>query len=166
MFCATLAVSSFAALLLFASVAIAGGIEPPAPLTLDSARRIARSAVAEAKKNQAAVVVAVVDQGGHLMLLERMETGLPASVNVAIGKARTAALFGRRTGDFEEAIANGRRAMTTLPDFTPLQGGVPILQDGRVIGAVGASGVTAAKDEEIAKAGAAAVVPEASKQSK
>ena len=117
------------------------------------------------------IAITLITVGGLLVaapivLLERMENGRPASVNVAIGKARTAALFGLGTGNFEERIANGRRAMTTLPDFTPLQGGVPILRDGRVLGAVGASGVTAAKDEEIAKAGAAAVVSNARKQSK
>ena len=143
-------------LVLLAAVAVEGDSEPRT-LTLDASKRIAAAAVAEAKANHAAVVIAVVDAGGHLILLERMEDGLPASVNVAIGKARTAALFGRRTGDFEEIIASGRRSMTTLLDFTPLQGGVPILRDGRVIGAVGASGVTAATDEEIAKAGAATV---------
>ena len=143
-----------AALLSIAGGTAAGEGTPKEGITLAAAQRIAAAAAGEAARNHAAVVIAVVGAGGQLILLERMENGLPASVNVAIGKARTAALFGRPTGDFEKLIADGRRTMTALPDFTPLQGGVPLVRDGRVVGAVGVSGVTAAKDEEIALIGA------------
>ena len=148
-------ISLVVALHFLAGQAVADGNATTTGMTLADARRMAAAAISEASRTPAAVVIAVVDGAGQLVLLERMENGLPASVNVAMGKARTAALFGRRTGDFEQLIADGRRTLTALPDFTPLQGGVPIVRNGQVVGAVGVSGVTAAKDEEIARAGVA-----------
>jgi uncharacterized protein GlcG (DUF336 family) len=90
--------------------------------------------------------------------LARSEKRFAAGANVSIGKARTSAIFKKPTKDFEDTINKGRFTMTALPDFTPLQGGVPIVHEGHVIGAIGVSGAkSAAQDEEVAKAGAAAV---------
>ena len=129
-------------------------------LTLDAAKKIAGAAEAEAKKRGSTVVICVVDDGGHVILLERLDDTQVASVEVAIGKARTAAIFRRPSGAFEEQIRNGRLASLVLPGATPLQGGVPILVDGKVIGAIGVSGNSPQEDEDIAKVGAAAT-PEA-----
>jgi glc operon protein GlcG len=125
-------------------------------LTLAAAKMIATAAEAEAQKRKARVVIAVVDDGGHLILLERLDDTQVASVEVGIGKARTAAIFRRPSRDFEEQIRNGRIAALALPGATPLQGGVPIMFNGKVIGAIGVSGETPSEDEEIAKAGAGA----------
>jgi glc operon protein GlcG len=127
-------------------------------LTLDGARQIIRSAIGEAKRlNAPGAVIAVVDDGGHLIALERLDGTFPAGATISAGKARTAALFKRPTRAFEDIIKNGRTAMVTLPDFTPLQGGIPIMSGEQVIGGIGVSGAaSAAQDEEIALAGAAA----------
>jgi glc operon protein GlcG len=102
--------------------------------------------------------VAVVDDGGNLMALERLDGTFAAGARISIGKARTAALFQRPTRAFEEIIRNGRTPMVALEDFTPLQGGVPITVAGAIVGAVGVSGAASAQqDEEIATAGAAAL---------
>ena len=127
-------------------------------LTLDGAQRAIAAAVAQAHKNHAGGVIAVVDDGGNLMALERVDGTFAAGANISIGKARTAALFQKPTRVFEEIIAKGRTAMVALNDFTPLQGGVPITIDGQVVGAVGVSGAASAQqDEELAMAAAAAV---------
>src|SRR5262245_50140497 len=123
-------------------------------LTIDGAKKVIAGAVAYAKKNNApGGVIAVVDEGGNLMALERLDGTFAAGANISIGKARTAALFKRPTKVFEDTIKNGRTAMLALPDafFTPLQGGIPIEASGQVIGAVGVSGAsTAQEDEELA----------------
>jgi glc operon protein GlcG len=103
------------------------------------------------------VVIVVVDDGGHVLLLERLDDTQVASVEVGIGKARTAAIFRRPSKEFEDQIRNGRVAALALPGATPLQGGIPIVVDGKVVGAVGVSGNTPQEDEDIAKVGAAAV---------
>ena len=127
-------------------------------LTLDGARRAIAAAEAEAHKDQAAGVIAVVDPGGNLIALERLEGSFAAGAKVSIGKARTAALFKKPTRFFEELINKGRTAMSGLDDFTPLIGGVPIAIDGEIVGAIGVSGANSAQqDEEVALAGAAAV---------
>src|SRR5687767_6585584 len=127
-------------------------------LTIDGAKRVIAGAVAYAKKNNApGGVIAVVDDGGNLMALERLDGTFAAGANISIGKARTAALFKRPTKAFEDIIKNGRTAMVALPDafFTPLQGGVPITVDGQIVGGVGVSGAASAQqDEELAIAGA------------
>ncbi len=126
-------------------------------LTLEGARQVIAAAAAEARKNQAGGVIAVVDDGGNLIALERLDGTFAAGANISIGKARTAAIFKRPTRFFEDVIKSGRTAMVALNDFTPLQGGVPILVDGEVVGAVGVSGAASAQqDEEVAMAGAAA----------
>src|SRR5262249_19194409 len=122
------------------------------------ARKAIAGAVAYAHKNNAAGVIAVVDDGGNLMALERLDGTFAAGSMISIGKARTAALFKKPTKFFEDVIGKGRTSMVALNDFTPLQGGVPIEIDGRIVGAIGVSGANSAQqDEELAKAGAAAV---------
>ena len=127
-------------------------------LTIEGANKVIAASVAYAKKNSApGAVIAVVDDGGNLMALERLDGTFAAGANISIGKARTAALFKRPTKAFEDIIKNGRTAMVALPDslFTPLQGGVPITIDGQIVGGVGVSGAASAQqDEEVAIAGA------------
>jgi glc operon protein GlcG len=127
-------------------------------LTIDGAKRVIAAAVAEANRLKApGGVIAVVDEGGNLMALERLDNTFAAGANISIGKARTAVLFKRPTKAFEEIIKNGRTAMVALPDafFTPLQGGIPIMVDGQIVGGVGVSGAASAQqDEELAIAGA------------
>lgn len=124
-------------------------------LSIDGARKVIASAVAHAQKNKTTGVIAVVDDGGNLMALERLDGTFGAGANISIGKARTAALFKKPTKFFEDVIGKGRTSMVALNDFTPLQGGVPILLDGQIVGAVGVSGAASAQqDEEIAMAGA------------
>jgi glc operon protein GlcG len=124
-------------------------------ISLAAAKKIAAAAEAEANKRHSTVVIAVVDDGGYLILLQRLDDTQVASVEVGIGKARTAAIFRRPSKVFEDQIRDGRVAALALPGATPLQGGVPIVLDGKVIGAIGVSGNTPQEDEEIAMAGAA-----------
>jgi glc operon protein GlcG len=126
-------------------------------LSLAAARKIIAASEAEARARKLGVVVAVVDDAGHLIQLSRMDEAQVASVNVGIGKARTAAVYRRPSRVFEEQIKNGRIAALALADATPLQGGVPVLIDGKVVGAVGVSGDSPQVDEEIAIAGAKSV---------
>ena len=125
-------------------------------LTLEAADKIAAAAETEAKKRKATVVIVVVDDGGYPLVLKRLNDTQVASVEVGIGKARTAAIFRRPSRDFEEQIKNGRVASLVLPGATPLQGGVPLIANGKVVGAIGVSGNTPQEDEDIALAGAAA----------
>lgn len=148
------------ALLLIAACAQANAqTEQKSGLTLNGAKKVIAAAVAEAKsRNAPGGAIAVVDDGGNLIALERLDNTFAAGANISIGKARTAALFKRPTKAFEDIINKGRTAMTTLPDFTPLQGGVPILIDGQIVGAVGVSGAASAQqDEDLAIAGAKAL---------
>ena len=132
-------------------------------LTLDGARKVIAAAIAEARsKNAPGAAIAVVDDGGNLVVLERLDNTFAAGANISIGKARTAVLFKRPTKFFEDIINKGRTAMATLNDFTPLQGGVPIMVDGQIVGAVGVSGAASAQqDEELAIAGANALAARA-----
>jgi uncharacterized protein GlcG (DUF336 family)/quercetin dioxygenase-like cupin family protein len=125
-------------------------------LTLSAAKQIAEAAAVEANKRKATVVIAVVDDGGNLLVLNRLDDTQVASVEVGIGKARTAAIFRRPSKVFEDQIREGRVAALALPGATPLQGGLPIVQEGKVIGAIGVSGNTPQEDEDIAKAGVTA----------
>jgi glc operon protein GlcG len=148
----------------FVAIAASASAEvaPAAGAALDLAgatRAIAAAKVYARAHNAPGGAIAVVDAGGTLLALERLDGTFAAGANISIGKARTAALFRQRTRVFEEAINNGRTAMTALPaDFTPLIGGVPIVVDGHVVGAIGVSGAASAQqDEELALAGAAAL---------
>jgi glc operon protein GlcG len=125
-------------------------------LSLAAARQLAAAAEQAARAKGVDVVIVVVDDAGHVLLLERMDGAQVASVNVGIGKARTAAIYRRPSRVFEDQIKNGRIAALALADATPLQGGIPITLDGKVIGAIGVSGDTPQVDEDIALAGAAA----------
>jgi len=127
-------------------------------LTLDGAKKVAAAAATEAARNNEGAAIAVVDDGGNLMYLERIDGTFAAGARISIGKARTAALFKKPTAAFEDIIKNGRTAMVALEDFTPLQGGVPIELDGKVVGAIGVSGAAnQQRDEAVAKVGAAAL---------
>ena len=124
-------------------------------LTLDGAKKIAAVAEAKAKAEGARVVIAVVDEGGSLLLLERLDDTQVASVNVGIDKARTAAIYRRPSKVFEDQVKNGRVSALALHGAVALQGGVPIIVNGKVIGAIGVSGETPSQDEDIAIVGAA-----------
>ncbi len=128
-------------------------------LNLEGARKVIAAATAKARQlNAPGGVIAIVDDGGNLMALDRLDGTFSAGANISIGKAKTAVMFKRPTKVFEDIIKNGRTAMVALPDFTPLQGGIPIMIDGQVVGGVGVSGAaSAAQDEELAIAGAAAI---------
>ena len=125
-------------------------------LTINAAKQLIAAGVAFARQNNApGGVVAVVDDGGNLMALERLDGTFATGANISIGKARTAVLFKKPTKVFEDIINKGRTAMTALSDFTPLQGGIPIEVDGSIVGGIGVSGAASAQqDEEIAIAGA------------
>jgi glc operon protein GlcG len=144
------------ALILSAAPVLQAELPTKKVLTLGVAKKLVAAAEAEAKKRGATVVIAVVDDGGQLILLERLDDTQVASVEVAMGKARTAAIFRRPSKVFEDQVKNGRVAALALPGATPLQGGIPITVEGKVIGAIGASGNSPQEDEEIALAGAAA----------
>ncbi|MBS1786941.1 MAG: heme-binding protein [Acidobacteria bacterium] len=161
--------SLFATSLLIALTAMAQAqVAEKKALTLEGARKVIETVKQEAARLKApGAAIAVVDDGGNLLALERLDGTFAAGSQISTGKARTAALFKRETKAFEEIINKGRTAMTSLPDsfFTPLQGGVPIVLDGQIIGAVGVSGAaSAAQDQELAVAGANALTsPEAGK---
>ncbi len=126
-------------------------------LTLEGARKAIAAVEEAAKKAGATGVVAVVDDGGNLISLARIDGTFAAGSTVSVGKARTAVLFKKPTRFFEDVVNKGRTAMVTV-DFTPLQGGLPIVIDGQVVGGIGVSGASsAAQDEEFALAGAAAL---------
>lgn len=129
-------------------------------LTLEGAKKVIAATVAEAKRvNAPGGSIAVVDEGGNLLALERLDQTFAASANIAIGKARTSALFKKPTKVFEDVIKSGRTSMITLggdlQNFTPLQGGIPLEWEGKVVGAIGVSGAASAQqDEELATVGA------------
>jgi glc operon protein GlcG len=143
------------------SSAAAAQVTEKKALTLEGARKVVATAVATAKSRSTTGVVAVVDDGGNLMALERLDGTFGAGAKISIGKARTAALFKKPSRAFEDVIGKGRTAMVALDDFTPLQGGIPLEIGGQIVGAVGVSGASSAQeDEELALAGAAALTDE------
>jgi uncharacterized protein GlcG (DUF336 family) len=127
-------------------------------LGADDVRRIAQAAEAEALANQWAVTIAVVDDGGHLLWLQRLDGAPPISAQIAPAKAHTAALGRRESKVYEDVINNGRTSFLSAPGVAGLlEGGVPILVEGQCIGAVGVSGVKSNEDAQIARAGIAAL---------
>ena len=129
-------------------------------LGLEIAEKIAAAAEAEANKRHSTVVIVVVDDGGYPIVIKRLDDTQVASVDVGIGKARTAAIFRRPSAEFEEQIRTGRVAALALPGATPLKGGLPLVYAGKVVGAIGVSGAASAQqDEELAIAGANALAP-------
>ena len=149
-----LLLASFA--LTVAAVATAAQTQLPMKrvLTLEAARRAAAAAEAEARRNSWAVAIAVVDDGGQLLLFQRMDGAKLVATDIAIRKARTAVEFQGPTKDLEAEVAGGRTALLPIDGVMPLEGGVPIVVGGELVGAIGVSGVTGAQDAQCAQAGA------------
>jgi glc operon protein GlcG len=126
------------------------------PIGLENARKAAAPALAEAAKNNWNVAVAIVDPGGNLVYYEKMDNTQLGSANVAIDKARSAALFKRPTKAFQDALAAGGDSVRILrlQGAVPVEGGIPLVADGKIVGAIGVSGATSAQDAQCAKAGA------------
>ena len=121
--------------------------------------RMMDAAVAEAKNNGWAVAIAIVDDGGHLLRFVRLDGTPPASSHIGPEKARTAALGRRETKQYEDMINQGRTAFLSAPLAGMLEGGLPVLVDGQVVGAIGVSGVKSSEDAQVARAGVAALAP-------
>jgi uncharacterized protein GlcG (DUF336 family) len=136
---------------------------PPTPygasISIDAAKKVAAAAVSEATQNRWRMAIAVVDTGGHLVFFEKMQDAQTGSVDLAIEKAKTSALFRRPSKLFEDAVAGGGAGLRLLrlTGAIPIDGGMPIIQDGKVVGAVGVSGGSGEQDGQTATAGAAAV---------
>jgi uncharacterized protein GlcG (DUF336 family) len=148
-----------AILLGITSIAIAQTAPAPAygtPVGIDMAKKIAAAAVTEARKNNFTMAIAVVDTAGNLVYFEKMDGTQTGSVNVSIEKARSAVLFKRPTKAFQDAVAQGGVGlrMLGLPGAVPVEGGIPLIEAGKIIGAVGASGGTSDQDGQCATAGA------------
>ena len=122
-------------------------------LTLDDCKKIMAAAEAEAGRNSWAVCIAVVDDGGHLLAFQRLDACATASVAIAQGKARSAAIRRRPTKNDEDMVNNGRMSALSMPGVTFLEGGVPIMVEGELVGAVGVSGVKSSEDAQVAQAG-------------
>jgi uncharacterized protein GlcG (DUF336 family) len=144
-------------------VALCGSVEADQlptkrTLTLDAARKVAAAAEAEARKNNWNVAIAVVDDGGQLVLFHRLDGAKLVAIDIALRKARTAVFFQQETKGLEEEVTKGgRTALLPIEGFMPLEGGVPLVADGQIVGAVGVSGVTGAQDAQCAQAGARAL---------
>ena len=144
----------FATLVALSATMTAQQLPSKRTLTLEAARRMAAAAEAEARKNNWNVVIAVVDDGGQLLLLQRMDNAKLIAIDIATRKAKTAVFFqGETKGLEEEVTKGGRTALLPIEGFMPLQGGLPIVVDGKVIGAIGVSGVTGEQDAQCAAAG-------------
>jgi uncharacterized protein GlcG (DUF336 family) len=127
-------------------------------LTLEDAKKIAAAAESEALANKWGVVISIVDDGGHLLWLQRLDGAAPISSYIAPQKAKTAALGRRESKIYEDMINNGRVSFLSAPELQGmLEGGVPIVVDGHTVGAVGVSGVKSSEDVQVAKAGIAAL---------
>ena len=141
-------------LALFASGVVAQQRPPYGQaINLETAKKIAAASAAEAKKNNWNVAIAIVDNHGFLVYYEMLDDTQTGSANVAVEKARTSAMFRRPSKEFEDGIAAGRVAVLGLPGSTPIEGGLPIVVGGKMIGAIGVSGVTSAQDGQVARAG-------------
>jgi uncharacterized protein GlcG (DUF336 family) len=127
------------------------------PVSLEQAKKIAAGAVAEANRNNWRVAIAIVDTHGFLKYYEMMDDTQTASANIAVEKARTAAMFRRPTKLLEDAIAGGRNALLGMKELTPVEGGLPIVVNGKVSGAIGVSGLTSPQDGQVAQAGLNAI---------
>ena len=145
---------------LTASIALAQMPNPyGAPISLENAKKAAAASVAEASKNHWTMAVAVTDIGGDLVYFEKMDGTQTGSVQVAIGKARTAALFKRPSKAFQDIVAGGGNGLRilALEGAVPIEGGVPLVVDGQIVGAIGLSGATSDQDGQCARAGAEAL---------
>jgi len=126
------------------------------PISLEMARKVAAPALAEAAKNNWAVAVAIVDPSGNLVYYEKMDNTQLASAHVAVEKARTAATYKRPTQAFQDALAKGAEnwRILSLPGVVAAEGGIPLVMDGKIVGAIGASGALSGQDAQVAQAGA------------
>jgi glc operon protein GlcG len=146
--------------LTFALCAVRGLAQMPnpygPPINLENAKKAVAPALAEARKNNWTMAAAIVDSGGNLVYFEKMDNTQIGSVNVAIDKARSAALFKRMTKAFQDVLASGGDGLRVLGlrDANPVEGGIPLLIDGKIVGAIGLSGGTSQQDGQCAKAGA------------
>lgn len=122
-------------------------------LSLADAKQIAAASEEEARNNQWSVTIAILDDGGNLLYLQRMDEAPMGSIVVAQEKARTAFLFKRSTKSIEDVIVGGRSVMLRLPGATPIEGGLPLLNDGHMVGSIGVSGVQSPQDAQVARAG-------------
>ena len=131
------------------------------PIALDQAKRAMAAAELEAAKNSWAVAITILDSGGNLVMFHKIDNAQLSAVTVSEGKARTALQFKRASKDLDDAIARGGAGnrLLALKDITPLEGGIPIVVDGKIIGAIGVSGAVSAQDAQVAKAGADALAP-------
>jgi uncharacterized protein GlcG (DUF336 family) len=155
-----LMIALFTAATLCASIAVAQApMSYGSPITAETAKKVAAPAVAEARKNQWAMAVAIVDPSGDLVYFERMDDTQIGSVDVAIDKARSAARFKRPTKAFQDIVAAGGEGMRilALKGAVPVEGGIPLVVGGKIVGAVGCSGGTSTQDGQCAAAGAAAL---------
>lgn len=154
-------VSIVVAVAAFAAAAFAHAQVPGygPPINLDTAKKVAAGAAAEARNNKWSVVIAVVDTHGELVYLERLDDTQVASVNIALGKGRTAARFKRPSKALQDALAGGGAGLRILQleGAVAVEGGVPVIMDGKIVGAVGVSGVTSEQDGQVARAGAGVV---------
>ena len=147
------------ALLCISSLTFAQAPQYGEPISLESAKKVLSAAEAFAVGKQWTVVIAIVDTGGNLVLLEKLDNTQIGSIDIAIGKAKTANNFKRSTKVFEDAVAGGGVGLRVLalPNVFPLEGGELILSNGKIIGAIGVSGMQATQDAEVAKAGLAVI---------
>jgi glc operon protein GlcG len=125
-------------------------------LTLDDCKKMIAACEADARRNKWEVVIAILDDGGHLLMLERMDGATPANAEIAVQKGRSAAISRRSTKIWEDRIKDGRLSMLKMP-VLPVQGGIPIMYQGECAGGIGVSGVQSHEDEQIAQAGADAL---------
>ena len=137
----------------FAAFAQSAPVPYGAPVTTETAKKVAAAALAEGKKNGWNVAAAVVDTGGVLVYFERLENTQNGSTEASLEKARTSAAFRRPTKAFEDVVLGGKVNYTKLPGATPIEGGLPIVVDGKIVGAIGISGASSAQDGVCAKAG-------------
>jgi uncharacterized protein GlcG (DUF336 family) len=152
------AVTVFSILLacLFASVAVGEPLQKKS-VSLEDAKKAAAAAAAEAKKNKWNMAIAILDDGGNLVYFERSDETQIGSIDIAIGKARTAVAYKRPTKVLEDVLNSGQYAILSFPNTLPREGGLPILWDGKVIGSIGVSGGTSPQDAQVAKAGVEAL---------
>lgn len=139
-------------LTMFFSVAAFAQLGTKKSMTLEAAKKLAAAAEAEAVANKWTMVIVILDDGGNLVYLEKMDETQIGSIDVAIAKAQSAVKFKRPTKVFEDAVADGRQAILKLPGAIPIEGGVPLMLDGRVIGAIGVSGAQSKEDGQVAAA--------------
>ena len=143
--------------LLTAGPAPAQTVPPPygPPIGIENARKVMAAAEAEASKNNWAVVIAIIDSGGHVVMMHRYDNVQLSSIEISQGKAKTALMFKRPTKVLDDAISSGGSGLRflSLKDIVPLEGGLPLVLDGKIVGAIGVSGVLSAQDAQIARAG-------------